>query len=250
MNGALNDLWHLLFDWIDALEGWILTLTESFWIYPGIFLLSLIDGIFPLVPSESVVIASATAWAQTGTPWVWLTFIFAAAGAWCGDQLAYWVGSRFDVRRHPFFARARVRKTLDWAETTLERRGTAFIIAARFIPMGRVAVNLTAGALRYPRQWFMIVDGVAVIIWATYGTALGIWAGSIFENLLVSIAVGITGGVLLGMLVDKILQHMGFGEPELPDLADQIEERIARGELQPKPTRRERRAGGDAAEAE
>lgn len=33
------------------------------------------------------------------------------------------------------------------AESTLGNRGAAFIIGARFIPVGRVAVNMTAGAL-------------------------------------------------------------------------------------------------------
>ncbi|WP_062383920.1 DedA family protein [Demequina iriomotensis] len=239
----MNDLWHLLTDWSHELEIWVESLMESLWIYPSVLLLSLVDGVFPVVPSESVVIATATAWKQTGTPWVWLIWIFAAVGAWCGDQLAYLVGSKFDVRKHPFFARSGVRKTLDWAESTLERRGTTFIIAARFIPMGRVAVNLTAGALGYPRQWFMIVDAVAVAIWATYGTALGIWAGSIFENLLVSIAVGVVGGIVLGILIDKILQRLGFAEPEMPDLSAQIEERLVTGELQVRPPRRERRQG-------
>lgn len=238
----MNEFWHLLTDWVGAVEEWTLTLTESVWIYPSVWALAVIDGIFPVVPSESVVIASATAWAQTGTPIVWIVWIAAALGAWCGDQIAYWVGSRFDVRKHPFFARARVRKTLDWAETTLERRGTTFIIAARFIPMGRVAVNITAGALRYPKKWFMAVDAVAAVIWATYGIALGVWAGSIFENLLVSIAVGVTGGIILGIVIDKILQRLGFAEPELPDLVADIEQRIATGEIQVRPPRHERRA--------
>ncbi|WP_062463090.1 DedA family protein [Demequina soli] len=241
----MNSLWHLLTDWTGALQDWILSLTESIWIYPGVWALSLIDGVIPIFPSESVVIATATAWAQTGTPVIWLVWIAAAVGAWCGDQIAYIIGSKFDVREHPFFAREGVRKTLDWAETTLERRGTTFIIAARFIPMGRVAVNLTAGALRYPRPWFMIVDAVAAVIWATYATMLGIWAGSIFENLLVSILVGVVGGIALGILIDKVLARLGFAEPKMPDLSAEIEERLVTGELQVRPSRRERRQAGD-----
>lgn len=233
----VNDFWHWLTDWIGALEEWTLTLTESLWIYPSVWALSMIDGIFPVVPSESVVIATATAWSQTGTPIIWLTWFFAALGAWCGDQFAYWVGSRFDVRKHPFFGRPSMRKTLDWAETTLEKRGTTFIIAARFIPLGRVAVNLMAGALRYPRKWFMTVDAVAAAIWATYGSLLGIFAGSISDNILVSITIGVVGGIVLGFLIDKALARLGFAEPEMPDLAGEIEERIETGQLQVRPPR-------------
>lgn len=242
----MTDFWHLLTGWVAILEEWTLSLTESLWIYPLVGVLSTIDGFFPVVPSESVVIATATAWSQNGTPIIWIIWLAAAVGAWVGDQTAYWIGSRFDVLKHPWFARAKVRKTLDWAEHTLERRGTTFIIAARFIPMGRVAVNLTAGALRYPRRWFMIVDAVAVTIWATYGVLLGIWAGGVSENILVSIAVGVAGGVVMGFVLDKVLARMGFAEPEMPDLAAQISERVETGELVVRPTRKERKQERDA----
>lgn len=237
------DIWERFSAWMSGVEEWTLSLTESLWIYPGVWAVALIDGVFPVVPSDAVVIGAATTGTAEGTPIVWLVWIAAAIGAWCGDQIAYTVGRRFDVRRHRFFARARVRRALDWAEGTLERRGTTFIIAARFIPFGRVAVNLTAGALRYPRPWFMVVDGVGAFIWASYSTAIGVWAGSLFDNLLVSIAVGVAGGVLSGILIDKVLQAFGFSEPELPDLSSEIAERLATGELEPPRQRRPRRDG-------
>ena len=216
-------------DWIlhfsSTVEEWVLALSESLWIYPGLFAVSLLDAIFPVVPSESVVIATSTASYQTGSPILVLIFLCAAAGAWCGDQLAYLIGARFDVRRWRIFKRGRWLRTLDWAESQLERRGTTFIIAARFIPMGRVVVNLTAGALRYPHRRFMGVDAVAVSIWAAWSIALGTIAGAIFpeDNLLLSIVVGVVAGVVLGLLVDRILAWIGFEQPELPDLAADIE---------------------------
>ncbi|WP_062380575.1 DedA family protein [Demequina pelophila] len=220
MTEALNDLWHIVFGGIDAFEAWILSLTESWWIYPGVWAVAAIDGFFPVVPSESVVIATATAWAQTGTPWVWLICLLAAFGAWCGDMLIYLAGARLDVRRHPFFARERVARSLVWAESQLERRGTAFIIAARFIPMGRLAVSAMAGALRYPTRRFMIIDAVATAIWAGYWTVLGVGAGSLFDHVVVSIGVGALGGVLLGLVTDKVLHRLGFGEPALDAAGD------------------------------
>ncbi|WP_159450154.1 DedA family protein [Demequina sp. NBRC 110056] len=219
-------------DWIlhfsSTVEEWVLELSESLWIYPGVFFLSLIDGIFPVLPSESVIIATSTASFQTGSPILVLIFLCGAVGAWCGDQIAYLVGSRVDVRHWRLFKRDRWRHSLDWAESQLERRGTTFIIAARFIPMGRVIVNLTAGALRFPHRRFMGVDAVAVSIWAAWGILLGTAAGAIFpkDNLLLSIIVGVVAGVLLGLVVDKVLGWFGLTEPELPDLAGDIEESL------------------------
>ncbi|MDE0572468.1 DedA family protein [Demequina sp. B12] len=216
-------------DWIlhfsSTVENYILDFTESLWIYPGIFLLTVIDGFFPVVPSESVVIATTTAWVHEGTPIVWFIWLFAATGAWCGDQIAYLIGSKLDVRKFRIFRTPRGRTTLDWAEHALERRGTSFIIAARFIPMGRVAVNIGAGALRYPRKRFMGTDAIGAVIWATYSVALGWFFGALFDhNLLLSIVIGVIGGVVLGLLVEKILARFGITQPELPDLAADIDQ--------------------------
>jgi membrane-associated protein len=206
-------------DWVvhfsSSAEEAVLALTESVWIYFWVFAFSTIDGIFPVVPSESVVIAVAAGWKQTGMPILVLIWLAAAAGAFCGDQIAYSVGKRIHLRSFRMFRKPRGQRTLDWADHALRTRGAAIIIAARFIPFGRVAVNLTAGSLAYPRRTFIIYDAIAAAIWASYGIAIGIWAGSLFDNnLLVSIIVGIAGGIALGWLVDKILARFGVAVPE------------------------------------
>ncbi len=219
--GWWADTWAWISGFEAATEEHILTLTESAWIYPSVFGLSLTDAIVPVVPSESVVIATSTAWAQTGTPVIWLVWLAAMLGAWCGDQIAYTIGTFINVRRIPGMSSARGHALADWAEHALENRGVSFIIAARFVPGGRIAMNLTAGALRYPRRRFMGIDAVAAVIWATYGVALGLFAGSLFEGrLLFSVVVGVVGGVILGVIVDKALAKVGLEPPELPDLDD------------------------------
>ena len=90
--------------------------------------------------------------------------------------MAYFVGSKIHIRNLRLFRGPTGQRTLDWAEHALIHRGAAFIIAARFIPFGRVAVNLTAGALKFNRRRFMIIDAIAVAIWATYGVRIGITA--------------------------------------------------------------------------
>jgi len=210
----------------------VLSLVESMWIYPSVWAVSLVDAVIPVVPSESVVIASASAWQSVGEPILVLVFVAAALGAWCGDQIAYTIGMLVGVRNNRFFHRPRIIAALDWAEHSLEHRGTLYIIAARFVPMGRVAVNLSAGALRYPRRRFMAVDALAVSIWAGWGIGIGTVAASFLgDNLLLSIVVGVSGGVLLGMLVDRLLTLLGFSAPELPDVHERIEDGAASHEV-------------------
>ncbi len=221
----MSDVWDWIVHLSDHVESGILSLVESLWIYPAVFGVSLVDAVIPVVPSESVIIATASAWQSVGKPILWIVFLTGAAGAWCGDQIAYFVGTRVDVRRIKFFRKPRVLAALDFAEHSLETRGTLYIIAARFVPMGRVAVNLSAGALRYPRRRFMAVDAVAVSIWAGWAILIGTVAASAFHgNVVLSVVVGIVGGVVLGFAVDYVMKLLGFTPPELPDLAGDIEE--------------------------
>ncbi len=223
----MSTFWEWVTGLSAHLESGILALVESIWIYPSVFAVSLIDAVIPVVPSESIIIGAASAWQSIGHPNLVLLFVMGATGAWCGDQTAYFIGTRVDVRNIKVFRRPKVLAALDWAEHALEHRGALYIIAARFIPMGRVAVNLTAGVLRYPRRRFMAVDAIATSIWAGWGILIGTAAASLLgDNLLLSIAVGITGGVLLGFAVDKAMSIFGLAAPEMPDLAGEIEHRV------------------------
>lgn len=215
----MTEALHWISTYSDSFESWILSLTESVWIYVAIYAVSVIDAFFPVVPSESTVIAAATASVATGRPILFLVWIFAALGAWCGDQTGRFIGTKIDVRTWKFFRKPKVRKALLWAEHGLEKRGASLIIAARFIPLGRIAVNLTAGALGYPARRFRVITAIAAAIWASWGVALGTVAGSIFgDNILVAIVVGVVGGIVLGYLVDIVLSKLGLAQPHLPDI--------------------------------
>jgi membrane protein DedA with SNARE-associated domain len=232
------DWWASLTHFLSGVEEAVLSLTSSAWIYPSVGAVAVIDGIFPPVPSESVVIAAATTWEQSGKPTLGFIWIAAALGAWCGDQIAYTVGKAIPVRKVPGMRGPRGLAALDWAEHALEHRGTAFIIAARFIPVGRVAVNLTAGALRFPRRRFMIIDAVGAALWASSSIGLGVFAGSLLnDSLLLSIAIGVVGGVVFGYLIDLIMSKVGIRPPDLPP----VEELPTEG---PIARRRARRASG------
>jgi len=232
---------------LNSLQDAILSLVESVWIYPAVWAVTVIDGIFPPIPSESVVIAAATTWSQTGHPTIAFIWLAAALGAWCGDQIAYAIGMTIPVRKVPGMRGPRGHATLDWAEHALEHRGTSFIIAARFIPVGRVAVNLTAGALRFPRRRFMAVDSIGASIWATYSIILGTIAGSVLkDNLLISIAIGVVGGIILGYLVDLVLSKVGVQPPEMVP----VDELPAEGPIARRRARRDDQNTDDGAAGE
>jgi membrane protein DedA with SNARE-associated domain len=191
-----------------VLEAWALALAGSPWIFVVLYLFAAVDGFFPPVPSESIVIALATLAMSTGSPNLALVLLVAAAGAFTGDQIAYQIGSKVRVRELRIMRGPRGQASLAWAERALAERGASFIIAARYIPVGRVAVNMTAGTLHYPRRRFVGLTALAAVTWALYSTAIGVGAGAwLGGHPWIAIGVGVVGGILIGLVVDWVLRH-------------------------------------------
>ena len=191
------------------MQDWILALAASPLVFLGLYVFATIDGFFPPIPSESVVIALAALAMSSGQPNLALIIVVAAAGAFSGDQIAYAFGKSLDVRRFPILRGPRGQRTLDWAERTLARRGPSFILAARYIPVGRVAVNMTAGAVGYSRRRFAQLTAIAAVSWALYSAAIGVGAGVWLKgHPLLAVVVGIAGGLLIGLAVDWALTRL------------------------------------------
>lgn len=189
------------------LEHWVVALTATPWVYLLMYLLATVDGFFPPVPSESVVIALAATAIAIGTPDLTLVLISAAAGAFTGDQVAYWIGSRVNVRRLRFMQGPRAQRTLDWATHALDHRGASFVIAARYIPVGRVAVNMLAGTTGYPRRRFVPLTGIAAVTWALYSAGIGLGAGAwLGGHPWIAVGAGVAGGLLIGVAVDRVIR--------------------------------------------
>lgn len=191
------------------MEDWVIALVGSPWVFLALFAFTTIDGIFPPVPSESVVIALATLAVSTGEPNFWILGAVAAAGAFTGDQLAYTVGRRIPARDLPFMQGRRAQASVDWAERALHERGAAFIIGARYIPIGRVAVNMTAGAVGFSRVRFTGLAAIAAVTWSIYSVSLGIGAGVwLGHNTFLAVVVGVAGGLMIGFAVDAVMKRV------------------------------------------
>ncbi|UZN02215.1 DedA family protein [Cellulomonas sp. S1-8] len=204
-----------------VLEQWVLDLAASPWVFAALFGFATIDGFFPPIPSESVVIALASLSTSTGSPLLWGVVLVAALGAFVGDQIAYQIGTVVRIRELRVFQGRRGHALLDWAERALLTRGAAFIIAARYIPVGRVAVNMTAGALGFRRRRFVLLTAIAALSWALYSTAIGIGTGAVLgDSPLVGVVAGVVGGFVIGLGVDWVLRRwLGFTARTVPTAA-------------------------------
>lgn len=192
---------------LDQLESWILALAASGWVFPAMFGFATIDGFFPPLPSESVIITLSVSAYSTGVPWLPGILLTAMAGAWCGDQIAYLIGRTIGTERIAYFRTGRGRRSVEWARHALNHRGGAFILAARYVPIGRVAVNMSAGALGYPRKRFMVYSGIAAVTWALYSMLIGLAAASwLGHEPLLAMVVGVVVGIVLGVVLDQVVQ--------------------------------------------
>ena len=180
----------------------------SGWAYLIIFLFAFLDALVPIVPSETAVITAGVV-AASGDLSLGLIILAAAAGAFLGDNAAYLIGRRFGGRAtERFFSGEKAQQRLGWAEEQLRERGGELIVIARFIPGGRTAVTLSAGTLHYPWRRFVVFDGAAALVWASYAALLGYYGGRTFESfwglaLALTTAFAIAGGVELFRWVQR-----------------------------------------------
>jgi membrane-associated protein len=160
VEGALNSPWGLL-----ALAA-----------------VAAIDGFFPVVPSESLVV-TAGVFAAAGDQALVLIIGVAAIGAFTGDHISYFVGRRAGDRLIGRLREGTRRAAAyQWARNVLAERGGTVIVVGRYVPGGRTAVTLTAGGVRHPLSSFSLFDGIAAVSWATYAALVGYLGGAAFED--------------------------------------------------------------------
>lgn len=178
-----------------------------------LFLAVAADGIFPPLPSELLVLSVIAIAATTGNPPLWHLLLAIGLGALVGDQLAYGAGNRLAARTN-----GSVRSTLDKASTPLERHGATALFAARFVPVGRVAVNTAAGATRFPYRTFFAATVAASTAWAGYcgliGTLSAHWSN---RNPLAAALFALATALIIGAAVDFVRRNRAARRPELSD---------------------------------
>ncbi|REF00893.1 DedA family protein [Thermomonospora umbrina] len=162
---------------LEAVQGAV----SSPWFYAALFAFACLDGFFPVVPSESLVI-TAGVYAASGEPNVVAAASCAAAGAVVGDHVAFWLGRSSRGRLARLRPDSRWGRAFAWASRTLERRGGLILVVARYVPGGRTAVTMTMGAVGYPARWFAVFAGLAGLSWGVYATAVGYVGGRAFEE--------------------------------------------------------------------
>jgi membrane protein DedA with SNARE-associated domain len=206
---------------MQAINEFILAAAGQPWVLLLVLACCLIDGFFPPIPSESVVVGLAAVAATADVPNPWLLMAVAGVGAFSGDNIAYLIGRRVGTRRWHWMRGPRMQGAFRWAGDELRKRPASLILVARFIPIGRVAVNLTAGVTHYSHVRFVGLTVLSATLWASYSVGVGLFFGQWFENNhLLGAAIAIACAVGLGIVVDLVINRLRGKVPVVRRLKD------------------------------
>jgi membrane-associated protein len=201
--------------------------SASPWTYAVILGVAALDAVLPLVPSETTVISAGV---LAGAGDLQLGFVIAAgaAGAYAGDSSAYLLGRRADERfKRRLFRGDKGARRQAWAERMLERHGGPLIFGARFVPGGRTATTVSAGALRMRWARFAAFAAMAALGWASYSALMGYLGGRAFEdNPLWGLLVGFGLAALTFLAVEVARRARARSRPA--DVIDAVAEEPAR----------------------
>lgn len=183
----------------------------STWTYAVVFGFAALDAIAPLVPSETLVVASA-ALAAAGELSLALVLVAAAAGAFLGDNTVYLIGRASSERVERWAARSQKRQgRLRGAKRQLEVRGATIIVVSRFVPGGRTVTMLAAGVAPLPWRRFAALDLLAAVIWSLYAGLIGFSGGTAFEDEpLVGVVLALGLAAALGLLIEALRRVLAW----------------------------------------
>lgn len=169
------------------MDEWVFQLVEGGGL-AGIFLLMLLETVFPPIPSE-VIMPVAGVVAARGDVSLAGVIVAGTAGAMSGNLIWYVVARMIGLERfRPLIERHGRWLTLDWPEVERAQRmfgrfGAAIVGFGRIIPTIRSVVSLPAGLVRMRLASFLLWSTLGTVIWSS-GLAIAGWVlGRQFEQI-------------------------------------------------------------------
>jgi membrane-associated protein len=206
----------------DAILHFAEELMSSWWIYLALWGFATLDGFFPAIPSETLVVTAGVFAAATGEPNLYAVIVVSAIGAFVGDHVSYALGrgagGRLLDRMKPGTKR---HAAVVWARRALAERGGLVLVVARYVPGGRTAVTLTMGSVRYPLRSFTPFAALAAVSWGLYCTLVGYIGGK--DNPLKGVVLGIGLALAVTLVVELVRHRLRKAQPQVerePELID------------------------------
>ncbi|MGH3140934.1 MAG: DedA family protein [Gaiellales bacterium] len=170
------------------------------WAYATVFLFVVGDALFPVLPGETVLNAASTL-AAGGSLNLWLVMAAGALGAVVGDSALYWVARLGRRRMGPQLERAQQNDKVKMALDIMGANAALMIVAGRYVPGLRFAVNATMGISAFSYRRFLPWSILGGTVWSVYTCALAYLVGTalsgfplasiVISGLLTTVAIGV-----------------------------------------------------------
>ncbi|MFP4312854.1 MAG: DedA family protein [Alphaproteobacteria bacterium] len=148
----------------------------------GIFLLMLLENVFPPIPSELIMPLAGYLAAQ-GEMGFTAAVISGSAGASLGAFLWYYIGWKLGLERLQRWAARHGRwaalspQDIDKANDWFKRHGRAAVFFGRLVPGIRTYISVPAGIAQMPFASFALYTVIGTVFWSTFLCACGYWLG-------------------------------------------------------------------------
>jgi membrane-associated protein len=111
---------------------------------------------------------------------MWLACLLLTIAAFAGNVVGYEIGrvsgpAIFNRPNSRLFKQEYVDKTVQF----FDKHGARAIVLARFVPIVRTFITVTAGVGRMDRRRYLTYSGIGALLWATGVTVLGYALGSV-----------------------------------------------------------------------
>lgn len=164
------------------MENFIVEIMNS-WGYIGIFLLIMLENLFPPIPSEIILTFGGFMTIESSMNLVGVILV-ATMGSLIGGIILYYIGKIFNVDtlikivKSKYGKLLRVKpKDIKAADKWFDEKGNKTVFFCRFIPIVRSLISIPAGMSEMPMYKFIIYTFCGSAIWNTMLVLVGAFAG-------------------------------------------------------------------------
>ncbi len=169
------------------MESWITSIMEDFG-YIGVFLLIMLENIFPPIPSEVILTFGGYMTTQSNLTFIGVV-IASTLGSVAGAIALYGVGAIVGIRRIGRFVdkwgrilrltNEDIYKANDW----FKKYGVWTVFFCRFVPLIRSLISLPAGMSHMNFGLFLILTTIGTLIWNIVLIYLGSQVGENWDSI-------------------------------------------------------------------
>ena len=135
------------------------------------------DAVIPIFPGETTLSAASTIAAGGGLT-LGLIMVAGALGAILGDTSLFWIARKSSAKMKPHLDKALENPKVRVAWESLDRSPGLLIVAGRYVPGMRFAVNASMGLSNMAYRRFFGWSVLSGVLWSVYTCALAYWVST------------------------------------------------------------------------